>query len=528
MSVIVPPVIHPSDRNAFTRPATHIVAAVVVAFLSILALSAPLSAQSPPPVQAPNPAFPTGTLTATILMIEIGPRPILQWSVQLPPNANASDYVFRIRQKLYPSEINYDMVVESEGATMAALRIPPGWSTFELSATDSATNRFYLLDSTSIGPYLPTATVAIRSEDPYAALPRTRADRPFYVDLTINGLLSDPNAPDSLKSVTLHRHGQSYGATGTGDWLDRSLATLLQQSSITTNGTTTVTVPAPAIPVANGTKARGEERFTILSQSYNHVNWETGSNYNMFPSELDSQLVQIWPAADATISGIAQGQVLGASTPQLTIQLNDLYPDSTTYAQVYKGGPQAGITGTILPGSTVTINDSVPANRTITLDNYGTALDSDGIWTMELLTQTPFGIDRITHLSFIVQRSGMTLADWRQSHFGSSSNSGDGADDHDFDHDGLANLIEYAFGSDPKQSSSAVLPAPERSGDHFTIRFTPPASVTGLLYGAEWSTTLAPDTWIAVPDTGTLPEHVFTVPTADKPRLYLRLKVTSP
>ncbi|MDQ8193735.1 S8 family serine peptidase [Coraliomargarita sp. SDUM461004] len=42
---------------------------------------------------------------------------------------------------------------------------------------------------------------------------------------------------------------------------------------------------------------------------------------------------------------------------------------------------------------------------------------------------------------------------WRLSYFGSTSNSGDGADDADPDLDGLSNLIEFATGSDPQSSS---------------------------------------------------------------------------
>ncbi|PYJ02429.1 MAG: hypothetical protein DME25_15960, partial [Verrucomicrobia bacterium] len=45
------------------------------------------------------------------------------------------------------------------------------------------------------------------------------------------------------------------------------------------------------------------------------------------------------------------------------------------------------------------------------------------------------------------------LATWRQAHFGTAGNSGSAADTADPDHDGLINLVEYAFNSDPLAAS---------------------------------------------------------------------------
>jgi hypothetical protein len=211
----------------------------------------------------------------------------------------------------------------------------------------------------------------------------------------------------------------------------------------------------------------------------------------------------------------------------VTFQLNDLYPSSTTWAHVYQGAAQIGITGTTLPGSTVSIHGAVPVTRTLTVANYGRVFDADGLWTMELLTKTPFGTDRLAQVSFMVQRAGTTLAAWRLAHFHDASNSGDGADDNDFDKDGLANLIEFAFDLDPTRNSAGLLPVPERIGGELAIRFTPPAGTTGILHGAEWSTTLQPDSWVPVTNSGVPPAHVFSVPVAGKPRLYLRLTATA-
>ena len=123
---------------------------------------------------------------------------------------------------------------------------------------------------------------------------------------------------------------------------------------------------------------------------------------------------------------------------------------------------------------------------------------------------------------------GNALETWRQDHFGSPANRGDGADLNDFEKDGLVNLIEYAFGLDPKLSSTGKLPVPQAIDNQMVLRFIEPAGVGGVSYGAEWSQELLPGTWVPVPDTGTPPEHVFSVPMDAKANLYMRLKVTNP
>lgn len=120
------------------------------------------------------------------------------------------------------------------------------------------------------------------------------------------------------------------------------------------------------------------------------------------------------------------------------------------------------------------------------------------------------------------------LESWRLTHFNDSSNSGDGADPNDFDHDGIVNLIEYAFGLHPKQNSAGQLPQALRTGGDGVINFTEPAGVSGVTYGAEASATLQPGSWISLSDTGIPPQHTFSVPLGTNETHFLRLKVTSP
>lgn len=461
----------------------------------------------------PNPSSPVGEITVESIISGPGIRPLIRWSAGLPAGADPENYYFLIQQEQLPGPA-WQVLVSQEGESLSPFALGEAGSKFELWVVRKSPLAAYVLDTAVVSPYLPSASVTIRSEDPYPVLPRTRADRPFHVDVAVQGIVNTAEAPNSLKGVTLVRHGQSYGPGGTGAGLNREQATLLSETPITADGEQTLTFSISGIPGAGSQDARGEERFSLVSQA----GFELPD-----PLLISSKTIQVWPVAGGTISGIAPGQTLGPALPEITIQLNDLYPSSTTYAQVYPGSPQSGVTGTILPGSTITVDDSVPADRTLVLGNYAAIFDSDGLWTLEVLTQTPFGTDRITHVTFSVQDLVTTIESWKLNHFGTGAG---GGDDDDFEKDGIPNLVEYAFGFDPESNSAGLLPAPQLADGDLVIRFAQPVGVGGIVYGAEWSTTLLPDSWVAVPDSGELPEHVFSVPVAGKPRLYMRLKVT--
>ena len=108
--------------------------------------------------------------------------------------------------------------------------------------------------------------------------------------------------------------------------------------------------------------------------------------------------------ADGSLSGLTAGQLIRFAMPQITVTLNDLYPSSTTYVQAYQGDAQLGVTGKTIPGSVLVTNDVVPQSRVLTLKDYDAVFDEEGRWTMDILTVTPFGTDRLAHVSFDVAR----------------------------------------------------------------------------------------------------------------------------
>lgn len=120
----------------------------------------------------------------------------------------------------------------------------------------------------------------------------------------------------------------------------------------------------------------------------------------------------------------------------------------------------------------------------------------------------------------------VTIESWRQTHFGTTENSGNAANDFDFDNDGLVNLLEYAFGQDPTRASSRAVPSGQVSSANFVSSLTAPGTVTGITYAAEWSLSMAAGTWSPVPDTGSGSVHTFSVPMSGRTKLFMRWKIT--
>lgn len=111
---------------------------------------------------------------------------------------------------------------------------------------------------------------------------------------------------------------------------------------------------------------------------------------------------------------------------------------------------------------------------------------------------------------------------WRTVHFGPIGNSGDAADSADPDHDGLPNLMEYAFGFDPRVDNSAQAPRWIHHGRTWELRVIPLPEATGVMCLAEWSPDLQPDSWQPIPNSGQPGELRFSVPTKSHPAFYVR------
>jgi hypothetical protein len=144
---------------------------------------------------------------------------------------------------------------------------------------------------------------------------------------------------------------------------------------------------------------------------------------------------------------------------------------------------------------------------------------------------------RIDHGSVQIFRlGGSALEAWRETHFGSPDNSGDGADEFDFDHDGLANLLEWARNLNPTLASTFPASASHESGELvFLYSRSTSAQQAGAVFIVEWSDTLAELSWSTVgvtqtqlSDNGTLQSIRAVVPDGELGRRFIRLRVQAP
>lgn len=312
-----------------------------------------------------------------------------------PVTLLSQDYSYFIRQVQFSDLAEYDVDVTQKGQRLSELPINPEGARFELWTVKADPLTSYLVDTTYVNSYIPVAEVTITSEDPYELIPRTRCDRPFTVTMNIQGLSTDPAAPEAAKSVKILRHVQPYQNKGTGKNTDRGNASLISQASLDSNGTYTFEYSVTSIPSGDPTKVRGEERFSVYSLQ----------DYQAPESQLDALFIQVWPMAECDLTGIDSNTTVRGFAPDVSVNLVDLYPDSWTYAQVYRGNPQLGKNGILVPGSSIVIDGTVPRDEVLTLTDWDSVLNRDGTWTMEIITVTPFGADRLAYTTFDVDRT---------------------------------------------------------------------------------------------------------------------------
>jgi uncharacterized repeat protein (TIGR03803 family) len=129
---------------------------------------------------------------------------------------------------------------------------------------------------------------------------------------------------------------------------------------------------------------------------------------------------------------------------------------------------------------------------------------------------------QLTTITFTYAESATAtpLETWRQTHFGTTANTGDAADDFDFDKDGTTNIDEFTAGTDPMNSSDVFkMATAAKSGNTFTTTCPGKAGRTYTLLrnsglNGEWTRLgsqgpLAQDAAVTLTDTTAPPDKSF-------------------
>jgi hypothetical protein len=173
------------------------------------------------------------------------------------------------------------------------------------------------------------------------------------------------------------------------------------------------------------------------------------------------------------------------------------------------------------------------ANLNVSLDPSGLSF---GIYNATLVINTDDSSLPVVTLP--VQLAVTSLASWRQAHFGTVANTGIAADSADPDNDGILNILEYAFNTDPNVAN----PSPVSfaiANNHLTLKFqrTHPAppditylyevadALTGPWQsGPAWTTQTTTDNGNGT-ETVTVTDNLST---SSQVTHFLRIAITSP
>ncbi len=122
---------------------------------------------------------------------------------------------------------------------------------------------------------------------------------------------------------------------------------------------------------------------------------------------------------------------------------------------------------------------------------------------------------------------------WRFENFGANANDPAAADNADWDHDGIANLLEFALGLDPKNADRAGVPAGVLRGNYLEISYVPNSAATDVNYSVEgsfdlvnWSVANVEDVSLANPNPPGLRTFRYKIPASEKSPAFLRLRIS--
>lgn len=321
-----------------------------------------------------------------------------------------------VRQVDLTSGLVYDHPLESDYEDfLAALPVSEQGSLFELYARGTAwDDTIYLLDSSLIRAYAPAVTVQLVSEDDYARgdpsssnyVRRTRADRPFSLTFTVSGLVPGSEV-DAQKWMYFGVHGRSYD-TETYSAAPGAEYSIITEANVL-NGTQVFSPLYHELAGGLMTQGCGEQLYTFIRYAADGVP----------DTILARPKIEIWPVATAAIENVTAGQVFIDRIPSIIVRLDHLYPDSRTYVQIYSGTQVLGKQGTLVNGTERRFGryynpeleeepTNVPQTLSISMEDLSNYASTDGIYTLEVITETPYfnrAPERLLHVTFEVDRT---------------------------------------------------------------------------------------------------------------------------
>lgn len=308
------------------------------------------------------------------------------------------------------------------GEFLSSLPLTPGGAHYALY---DGTNPCEPLDEKWVGVFLPKPRIYIETEDESWPTPRTRADKPFWARIEMSGLLVSTEAnPVPIEATRAQAFiGYRYPKNRT-TFVNNSDPVVVKTFAITSN-------TRPGMPITMVDPVSKKENvytqiplnlngtvlppFRQMGEEYVEV-WAKPDN-NVCTRMLDRNAVQIWPVATISVLGIADNQKIIKSMPAVTFAMKELYPKSKTWVQIYSGAPvqisplyPVAKAGTPIEGSVFECDQPTPQEWTFNLTPqvFNKYIPADGVYTMEVVTSTPFNEgrpERLLYVTFQVSRT---------------------------------------------------------------------------------------------------------------------------
>lgn len=240
-----------------------------------------------------------------------------------------------------------------------------------------------LIDTTQVGTYLPEVEIDITTEDPYDKFDCTRVDRPFSVDIHVEGLLA-PNpasgVPEASTKVLVKHYADLY-TKGTFDGKSVESETFVEERYISKNGITSLNFTETNIRSADLAERAGQERFVVYALA-------DGDS----PQRIIAQcVVQIFPLPEGVITGIDETRAY-LGLPDFAASAERVYPGSSTWLEIYYGDYEVGKRGERFPATREMLNKHPIERFPLDFTDFVPRVQpyTSGRHTLVLRTSSPF------------------------------------------------------------------------------------------------------------------------------------------
>ncbi|MGJ8724644.1 MAG: hypothetical protein ACSHYB_08815 [Roseibacillus sp.] len=326
-------------------------------------------------------------------------------------HADTDDWIVSLLQHQLATGGTHETFVAAEGQGLSAAPVPEGGSEFILRAvrqTDSGMEEV-IIDRETVGSYMPSGELTITTEDPYSGpIPRTRIDRGFTLAYEVDGIVQESASSDvplAARQVLLDHEVANYDVgTIQTPLLGAVISVVVEdvfgellpavnfdQRMITSNGLQNLSFSASNIAGDNVYQDAGVETFRLYALPDGEI----------AQLQLDEVKVQVWPMTEAEMTGVEMHETY-TTIPEIAVELSNLYPDSTTWVQLYLGEHEPGTEGEMVNESTIVVEDVLPRSTRLVFRDLPQYFTENGLWTLEVLTETPFGIEILDYTTLDV------------------------------------------------------------------------------------------------------------------------------